>query len=500
VKIREIREIRTSILSQNHKKGTKMIKNRRLSDIPFQGFALLTALSVCAAVAFQNILLVLMPAACIIAYWTIVDFKSVYYLLWCCIPFSLEIELPGGFATNLPNEPLIVGFLLVSILLFAANARKVLQSRFFKHPITALLALHVGWMFICVLHSESTVISVKFFLAKLWYVATFYFMAGWILKQKVDLMKLAWSVFIPLSLAVLLTLVRHAPSGFDFEESNYIMQPYFRNHVDYACLLALFMPFLFWMRQEARVGSTRKHFLSLFILIFLIAIQFAYTRTAYVAIVVAIGYYWIVQYKLTKYVVLVGIIGLISLISFLQTKNKYLDFAPNYEHAVSHTRFENLVEATYKLEDVSTMERVYRWVAGSFMVKKHAYFGFGAGNFYSFYKQFAVTRFRTYVSDNTEKSGIHCYYLMTTVENGIFGGIIFLGLCFFGLLKGEDIYHQSNDLNHKRMAMTVLLSFVIILMLIIINDLIESDKIGPFFFMNLAVLVNLDKANDTMNT
>jgi O-antigen ligase len=470
-----------------------MIKNIKLPDTTFQLFAFLTASSICAATAFQNFLLILIPAILLIAYWTILDFRSVYYLLWCCIPFSLEIDLPGGFAINLPNEPLMVGFLLVSILLFAANAPKILKSRFLRHPITLLLALHIGWMFICVLHSESSVISIKFFLAKLWYVATFYFMAGWIIKQKVDLLKLSWVVFVPLSLAVVLTMARHLPSGFAFDQSNYVMQPYFRNHVDYACLLALFMPFLFWMRQESRVGSTRKYFLTAFILIFLAAIQFSYTRTAYVAIVVAIGYYWVIQYRLTKYIVLSGIIGIIWLIGFLQTKNKYLDFAPNYEHAVSHTRFENLVEATYKLEDVSTMERVYRWVAGSFMVKKHLYFGFGPGNFYSFYKQFALTRFRTYVSDNTEKSGIHCYYLMTTVDNGVLGGILFLGLCFFALLKGEAIYHQTTDLTHRRMTMTVLLSFVIILMLIIINDLIESDKIGPFFFMNLAVLVNLDR-------
>jgi O-antigen ligase len=472
-----------------------MIKNIKLSDISFSLFALITTLSICAAVAFQNYLLVLIPAALLITYWTIVDFRNVYYLLWCCIPFSLEIELPGGFATNLPNEPLMVGFLLVSILLLASNAQKVLKSRFLKHPITLLLALHLGWMFICVLHSESITISIKFFLAKLWYVATFYFMAGYLLKQKVDLLKLSWVVFIPLSIAVVLTMARHLPSGFSFEQSNYVMQPYFRNHVDYACLLALFMPFLFWMRQESRAGSTLKYFLTLFILIFLAGIQFSYTRTAYVGIMVAVGYYWVVYYKLTKYVVLSTIIGLVWLISFLQTQNKYLDFAPNYEHAVSHTRFENLVEATYKLEDVSTMERVYRWVAGSFMVKKHFYFGFGSGNFYTFYKQFAVTRFRTYVSDNPEKSGIHCYYLMTTVENGVLGGLLFLGLCFLGLLKGEDIYHQTTDVMRKRMVMTVLLSFVIILMLIIINDLIESDKIGPFFFMNLAVLVNLDLLN-----
>jgi O-antigen ligase len=472
-----------------------MIKNIKISDLSFQLYALITALSICAAVAFQNFLFFLIPAILIITYWTILDFRSVYYLLWCCIPFSLEIELPGGFATNLPNEPLMVGFLLVSILLLATNPHKILKSRFLKHPITLFLGLHLGWMFICVLHSEAPITSIKFFLAKLWYVATFYFMSGWILKQKVDLLKLSWIVFVPLSIAVVLTLIRHVPSGFAFEQSNYVMQPYFRNHVDYACLLALFTPFIFWMRQESRVGSTKRYFLTLFFFIFLIGIQFSYTRTAYVAIVVAIGYYWIVHYKLTKYIVLMGLIGLVWLIGFLQTRNKYLDFAPNYEHAVSHTRFENLIEATYKLEDISTMERVYRWVAGSFMVQKHLYFGFGPGNFYTFYKPFTLTRFRTYVSDNTEKSGIHCYYLMTTVDNGVLGGILFLGLCVLGLVKGETIYHQTTDRVRKRMVMTVLLSFVIILILIIINDLIESDKVGPFFFMNLAVLVNVDILN-----
>ena len=44
----------------------------------------------------------------------------------------------------------------------------------------------------------------------------------------------------------------------------------------------------------------------------------------------------------------------------------------------------------------------------------------------------------------------------------------------------------------KHMAMMALLSLIIILSLLIINDLIETDKIGPFFFMNLALLINLD--------
>ena len=48
--------------------------------------------------------------------------------------------------------------------------------------------------------------------------------------------------------------------------------------------------------------------------------------------------------------------------------------------------------------------------------------------------------------------------------------------------------------------MTSLLSFVILLILITINDLIETDKFGSFFFMTLAIFTNLDLATRENNS
>ena len=138
------------------------------------------------------------------------------------------------------------------------------------------------------------------------------------------------------------------------------------------------------------------------------------------------------------------------------------------------------------------MERIYRWVAGFHMSIEEPVFGFGPGNFYNFYKVYTVTSFQTYVSDNPDRSGIHSYYLMTLVEQGLPGLIFFMLLSAYALLRGEAIYHQARREKDKHMAMMALLSLIIILSLLIINDLIETDKIGPFFFMNLALLINLD--------
>ena len=140
---------------------------------------------------------------------------------------------------------------------------------------------------------------------------------------------------------------------------------------------------------------------------------------------------------------------MLGLAYFIQ-KNTYLDYAPNYERTVTHTEFDNLIEATYQLEDISTMERVYRWVAGFYMSNDHPWFGFGPGNFINFYKTYTVTSFRTYVSHNKEQSGIHSYFLMVLVEQGIIGVLIFFVLSFYLLIKGEQIYHETTQANRKR--------------------------------------------------
>ena len=161
--------------------------------------------------------------------------------------------------------------------------------------------------------------------------------------------------------------------------------------------------------------------------------------------------------------------------------DNYLNYAPEYRKTVTHYKFDNLIEATYKGEDISTMERVYRWVAGLGMVKEKPLLGFGPGNFYNFYHGYTVTSFVTYVSDNNEKSGIHSYYLMTFVEQGFPGIVIFVILCFVALIYGERIYHATEGKNEKRWVMAANLCLFVILALCLINDMIETDKVGSFF-------------------
>jgi len=462
------------------------------SNLLFAGLVGTILLGIVSGIALDAYFLFGLPVLYLGIFLAIVDFRKIFYLLLATIPLSTELNLPGGFGTDFPSELLVIGLMGIYLLYFIRNGQK-LGSHFFKHPITLLLLLHVAWIGITALHAGDKIIALKFLLAKIWYVITYYFLAGLLLKTEKDIQTFFKWVFIPLFMTVFIVMIRHALTGFSFEEINFVLNPFYRNHVNYAAILVVFFPFLWYASSWATRYSRKWWALVGAILFFLAAIYFSYTRAAYVSLVLAIGAYFVIRFRLMKVVIGGTLIVAILGVNFVSHQNKYLDFSPDFNKTIAHKKFDNLIDATAKGEDISTMERVYRWVAGVQMVAKKPLLGFGPGNFYPYYSQYTVNSFTTYVSDNPEHSGIHCYYLMTAVEQGLIGLFLFLLLCFAVLLKGEQLYHLAITAAHRRLVLMVTLSLVIIDALLLINDMVETDKVGSFFFMGMAILVNLEE-------
>ena len=480
-------------------KITKAISSQSTKHILYAGYAALLFVGLTLGWVNGWYFFLLLPPAVLVVYLAITDFKMVFYLFLFTIPLSMEIELPGGFGTDLPTEPLMVGLMGIYFL-YVLSHPKQLRASFIRHPITLIILLHLSWIFVTTITSGLFVVSFKFFLAKIWYVVVCYFMAGHLIRTKRDLKKMFWVVFIPLMLTVFIILVRHGGYHFSFRDVNKVMYPFQRNHVSYAATITLFFPFVLLARSWYPKGSLIRQGLGMAAFILLAAIYLTFTRAAFVALAMASGAYFIFRLKLVKYVVLFAALAILGGAWYVVHDNKYLDFAPNYDKTITHYNFDNLIEATYKMEDISTMERVYRWVAGGHMSVERPLVGFGPGNFYNFYRSYTVTGFTTYVSTNKEKSGIHSYYLMTLVEQGFFGLFLFLLLSFYTLIRGERIYHQTVDEDDKRIIMTLLAVIIIIDAFLLINDMIETDKVGTFFFICMAILVNFDiKASKAMS-
>jgi uncharacterized protein YacL len=78
------------------------------------------------------------------------------------------------------------------------------------------------------------------------------------------------------------------------------------------------------------------------------------------------------------------------------------------------------------------------------------------------------------------------------VEQGWIGLAIFLLLTFMVFIYGEYIYFKIEGRQNKRAVMVLLLVMFSIIINLLLSDMLESDKVGPFFFMVIAMLALFD--------
>ena len=452
----------------------------------FYAFVGILVLSTCIALYQEFYLLALLPVGLLGLGAIIADYRILYYSFWVVLPFSIEFYF-GSIGMDLPTEPIMLGLTGLSFIIFISKIKSV-SFEWMYHPISAFLLLHVFWLLFTSIFSQSPVVSYKFFLAKIWYVVPFFFLSFHMIKDVSDVHRIIKILAIFLSAAVGIVLFRHALEGFTFAASHKVVRPIFRNHVNYSAIIVVVLPFLWAFYRNCKDAFYKKVMIGVIVL-FVVGAYFSYTRAAQACVIIAFGAYFIFKFKLGKVAIIIASILGLLLVTHLMTNNKYLDYAPDFEKTITHTKFDNLLEATMKMEDISTMERVYRWVAGAQMIAEKPVVGYGPGSFYNHYTKHSVRSFETYVSDNPEKSGIHSYYLMTLVEQGFIGFLILLGMFFSIILCGEKAYHLVVDEKKKRYIMAATLSTVVICTLCLINDLLEVDKVGPFFFLNAAIIV-----------
>lgn len=457
----------------------------------FFSMVFITIGSILAGLYLDEQLLLLLPGVAILVLAALVDIKYIYFLLLLALPASLEFQFSNGLGTDLPTEPLMVGLMLLFFLYSGVHLHKM-DKGFWSHPITQLIILHLIWIGIATLFSQVHIVSIKYLLAKTWYIVAMTFVTGLIIKDYKSFRLPFWLLFTPLVLLTVFVLYKHYLIGFSFSEVNKTMAPFFRNHVTYATILVVFLPYAIAMRSRQKLGSIPAIILTIGIIIFILGTIFSYTRTAQGCLVIMIGVYFFAKYNLLKPISILAIfLGFIGILWMTQD-NKYLAYAPNYKKTIYHENWNKHIEATLKGQDVSTMERIYRWIAGFRMVAERPILGFGPGNFYNFYKTYTVRTFETYVSDNPEKSTAHNYFLTLMTEQGIPGCLIFLAMIVLFVFRGQDLYNRIRDPDDKALVLALLASMIVILANNFMSDLIETDKNGALFFMALAMLINLD--------
>lgn len=450
-------------------------------------------LSIVAIVYTSNYLLLALPVGFLFLQLLFVNWKTAYWVLLFCIPLSIDIRLMGGsLGTSLPDEPLMWIFLLIFPLIWAKNPSIFPKEHWWRNPLVFIVALQYLWMIVAVIYSHHLMVSVKFMLAKTWFLTSFFILPFFVFKEKKDFKNAFLIVLIPLVLTMLIIFYRHASEGFHFRKIEKAIGMLYYNHVDYSTVLSMFLPLLLvaFSLTKGRSIVTRGAIIVL-ILIFIPTIYLTYARAAIVAIVFALMLGLAIRLRLANLImpVFYGVIALLMV--YMVNNNKYLDFRPNYEKTYMHTSFTEHMIATFKGEDMSSMERLYRWIAAVRMSTDEPIVGYGPNTFYYYYKPYAVTAFKTYVSRNTERSTTHNYFLYMLTEQGWPAMILYAILIMVVIAQAQKIYHRFKDRFYKKVTLGVVMMFGAGFINNFFSELLETHKVGALFYISIGLLVVL---------
>lgn len=418
--------------------------------------------------------------------------EQLFWLLIFLIPFSTELQITASLGLDFPDEPLMLvltGMALLKFLHQPGSFPKFLKTA----PLFFLVVLMMAWSFLSASYAENPLLGYKFFLARIWYIVPFVILPQVLLNSQTRIRKMALYLLVPICFLALQTLIRHSFYGFSFELVKKTIFPFFRNHVNYSAMLVCLLPVAWSMYQLTPNENKRKVWIKRGMILGLVALVFAYSRGAWLALLLSIVVYYVVLNKWMKQLLIATVVLLMSITVWLATDYHYMRFAPDHDRTIFHTDIKEHLAATVTLKDVSNAERFYRWVAGFNMVVERPITGFGPNSFYSQYKAYTVNRFQTWVSDNPEHSTVHNYFLLTMCEQGLVGLLLFCALYFGMLIKAQNLYHGFQNQFFSQVALCIALVLSMLGVINFMSDMIETDKLGSLFWLCLGLLLLLDQ-------
>lgn len=459
------------------------------NKIFISAFAVLMMLAAALSGYFAEPLMLLVPVLLIASIYFIQHPEYLLYLLIATIPWSLEYHFNENLGTDLPDEPLMLLTAFAALILIANKQRVAGLKRI--HPLVFVILIEVAWLIITVAFSTHFTFSLKYIVAKGWYLLAFLALPVFIFQDEKTIRRGAVILFISMLVVTSVTLIRHKGYGFTFARINDALQPFFRNHVVYSALLVFMVPIEIALLQLNKSRVLRA-LIYLSLAITLAALYLSYSRGAWLALITGITAYWLLRKKLLLLAFLLFVFSSVAFAFWLKSNDRYLQYAHDYKTTIFHKDFEEHLAATYHLKDVSTAERFYRWIAGVRMISDSWKTGFGPTTFYENYKSYAVPLFKTWVSKNEERSTVHNYFLLTIIEQGALGLAILFFLIGSLFWYAEKIYHRTKDKFWKVAIAAVAVILVMECTVNFLSDMIETDKVGSIFYLCIAVLITAD--------
>lgn len=430
------------------------------------------------------------PFALLLLGWSILNWKSLFYFLLFCIPVSIDVTIiDGKLSTSFPDEQLMWLFTILLLFIAVTYKRWRLPEWFLRNSLTFIIALQMLWLMVAVVFSEDFELSFKYLLGQSWLLISFLLFPVMIFREKKDFIRAFWVFAIPFIAYTIFVFSWHATHHFGYWESNRVVLPFYMNHVDYSTALSMFFPLLLVCFQLARHKFLRRLLLLLLIVFYIAAIGVAGSRAAMLGVFFALFIAFAIRRRIVNWIMPIFYGFIIAIVILLAGNNRYYDYRPDMKYTATQQTFTETVVAMFRGTDMSSMERFYRWIAAVRMSQDRPLTGVGPNNFYDYYKNYAVTAFKTWVSRNEERSTTHNYYLFMLVEQGWPAMLLYALLIPAVLAQAQKTYYLAKDPFYKKVTMGLVMVFAAGFINNFFSELIDTHKIGAMFYIAIALLI-----------
>ncbi len=410
------------------------------------------------------------------------------------VPISIPLSvLVKGLPVDLylPTEPLLAGTLLLYFIKYFKGEH--VDFRILRHPVTLGIYFNLAWIFVTTLTSTDILVSLKFLLARIWFVISFYLLATLIFRERGNMKRYAWLYIISFSMVVVYTLVRHSYYGLNNQMmAHSMMQPFFKDHTSYGATLAMLLPVLIALLSNIKREEVNPRFLMILLILgYLFATIFSYTRAAWLSLAVGLFIWILIRLKISFAFVLITAAASLAIFFTFETRI-LLNVERNRQQ--SSGKFSEHVESMSNVStDQSNLERINRWSCAFRMWKERPVFGFGPGTYQFEYARFQRSYEKTEISTDFGNRGTaHSEYLGPLSESGLFGMLSILIVITSIILTGIRVYYTSEDPYIRRLAMGILIGFITYCVHGFLNNFLDTDKASALFWGYAAMLVAMD--------
>ena len=434
-----------------------------------------------------------LPLVLAIVLMGIYAFDKILYLVVFFTPLSLPLsEIMHGLSFNmsLPTEPLLFTILLIFIMKYCATGK--FDRDIMRHPVTLAIYFSLFWILLTSLTSSMPIVSLKFFLSRVWFIVGFYLITAKLFESGKNIEKYVWLYTIPLLIVIFYSTYRHLGYGlWDKQAAHFVVNPFYNDHTSYGAVIAMYLPFLFGFSFTKIYNPTSKIFIRMVLGILMAGLILSYARAAWVSMTIALAIWAILRLKIRFQLLFTTFLGFIALVFVFQTQ--ILMYLERNNTESSTNLGDHLSSVSNISSDASNLERINRWSCAIRMFEDKPLFGFGPGTYMFNYAGYQLKADRTIISTNSANRGnAHSEYLGPLAESGFMGLISFLILIATVIYTAIHAYSRTNDKRMKTLVMSSLLGLITYYIHGILNNFLDTDKLSVPFWGFTAIIVAVD--------